>query len=164
MISCEPNNLHFNFSIVHSLSVISALACVEPCLYYAELTSIRRVQLQNNTGVPEGGSIIATIYNKGGHINALALDRVNGRIFWYDIFTRMIYRANLDGSGSQVIVKYGVGFSEGITYDWSTDNIYWTDTWHDWIAVASSDGKNKKTLITGNMENPFGIISEPKEG
>ena len=140
------------------------MACHEPCLYYAELTSIRRVQLQNNTGVPASGATISTIYNKGRHINAIAIDRFKGRIFWYDIFTRMIYRANLDGSGSQVIVKYGVSFCEGITYDWSTDNIYWTDTWHNWIGVASSDGKNQKALITGNMENPFGIVSEPNEG
>ena len=76
----------------------------------------------------------------------------------------MIYRANLDGSGSRVIVRYGVSFCEGISYDWSTDNIYWTDSWHNWIEVANSDGENRKTLISENMHQPIGIVTEPNEG
>ena len=76
----------------------------------------------------------------------------------------MIYRANLDGSASQVIVRYGVGFSDGITYDWSTDNIYWTDIWHKWIGVASSDGKNRKIIAIEATLQPAGIIVAPNEG
>ena len=140
------------------------MACYEPCLYYAERNAIRRVQLQNSTGKPAVGTTIQTTLRSGQYINSIALDHFRGRIFWYDIFTRMIYKANLDGSGIQVLIRYGVSFCEGIAYDWSTDNIYWTDSWHDWIEVARSDGSNRKILISGNMQQPRGIIVDPIDG
>lgn len=142
----------------------SALPCYEPCLYYANLNAIRRVQLQNSTGKPEYGTQIQTIYQNGGDIGPLALDHANGRMFWYDFSSRMIYTANLDGTGSKVLISYGVSFCEGIAYDWSADNIYWTDSWHDWIEVASADGRNRKAIITGNMQQPRGIIVHPTVG
>ena len=76
----------------------------------------------------------------------------------------MIYKAHLNGTGAQVLIRYGVTFCEGISYDWSADNIYWTDSWHDRIEVASADGKNRKVVVNGGMQKPRGIIVEPFEG
>lgn len=122
------------------------------------------MQLQNSTGKPAAGTTIESIYSAGYDISALALDHLNGKMFWYDVEAHMIYKANLDGTGSQVLIRYGLGYCDGIAYDWSADNIYWTDSWHEWIEVASADGRNRKTVITGSIQQPRGILVEPIEG
>ena len=111
-----------------------------------------------------GGTPIQTIYQGGRGINVLALDHSGGRIFWYDYGSRMIYRGYQNGTGVMQLIKYGVSFCEGIAFDWTANNIYWTDSWHDWIEVATADGKHRKVLISGGMEQPRGIIVAPNDG
>lgn len=43
---------------------------------------------------------------------------------------------------------------EGIAVDWSSRNVYYTDSVKDEIGVASLDGKYHKTLISEGLVNP----------
>lgn len=53
---------------------------------------------------------------------------------------------------------------EGITYDWTAKNIYWTDTGKKVIGVARSDGSYQKVLISSDVAKPRGIIVHPMKG
>ena len=53
---------------------------------------------------------------------------------------------------------------EGITYDWTAKNIYWTDTGKKVIGVARSDGTYQKVLISSDVAKPRGIIVHPMMG
>lgn len=53
---------------------------------------------------------------------------------------------------------------EGITYDWTAKNIYWTDTGKKVIGVARSDGSYQKVLISSDVAKPRGIIVHPMMG
>eukprot|EP00794_Sanderia_malayensis_P002951 gene2951-3401_t len=139
-------------------------ACVEPCVYFGIRGSIVRFPVQASTGTAVIGTKFETVYCNGIRIGPLALDHAKQRIFWYDVGTRQIYRASFNGSNVKALIKYGVSLCEGIAYDWSTDNIYWTDYMHDWIEVASADGKNRMVLIQGNMEKPRAIAVTPLDG
>eukprot|EP00794_Sanderia_malayensis_P002952 gene2952-3402_t len=154
------------FTVMHlqSFAMIAEGACVEPCVYFGIGGSIARFPVQASTGKAVSGTKLETVYGNGSRIGPLALDHAKQRIFWYDVGTRQIYRASFNGSNVQALIKYGVSLCEGIAYDWSTDNIYWTDAMHDWIEVASADGKDRMVLIQGNMEEPRAIAVTPLDG
>ena len=53
---------------------------------------------------------------------------------------------------------------EGISYDWTAKNIYWTDPGKKVIGVARSDGSYQKVLISSDVTKPRGIIIHPMIG
>lgn len=53
---------------------------------------------------------------------------------------------------------------EGISIDFVSRNIYWTDSELDIIQVANLDGTNKKTLISDDLVNPRAIVADPYKG
>ena len=82
--------------------------------------------------------------NMGGP-NNLTLDTVNGKIYWISSFDHTIMRANLDGTGQQVILS-GLNEPSGLALDANSGKIYWTD-WDATIHVANLDGSGAKTLM-----------------
>lgn len=58
-----------------------------------------------------------------------------------------------------------VGSVEGLSIDWLSRNIYWTDSTKDTIEVASLDNNNlRKVLIFDGLVNPRGIAVHPSRG
>ncbi|GAB1603458.1 low-density lipoprotein receptor-related protein 4-like isoform X1 [Argonauta hians] len=55
----------------------------------------------------------------------------------------------------------GVGIVRGISLDWVSSNLYWTDSLHKTINVAREDGMYQQVLIDTNLENPIGIAVHP---
>ena len=133
-------------------------------MYFANLTAINRIQLSNIGGPVSNPVTAETIFKNGTHIRAIDLDRKGARIFWTDLKSKQIFRMNLDGSDPKPIVGEAVGLCEGIAYDYATDKIYWTDSTHNLIEVAQSDGSNRKVLIRGDMEQPRGIVVHGTQG
>ncbi|XP_069042806.1 low-density lipoprotein receptor-related protein 1 isoform X2 [Lepisosteus oculatus] len=58
----------------------------------------------------------------------------------------------------------GLKMPRGIAVDWVADNIYWTDSGRDVIEVAHMDGLNRKTLISGMIDEPYAIVVDPQRG
>ena len=58
------------------------------------------------------------------------------------------------------------GFSspEGIAVDYLGRTLYVTDTGLDVVAVVSMNGTYKKTLFSGDLRDPRGIVVDPIRG
>ena len=52
----------------------------------------------------------------------------------------------------------------GIAIDWVAGNVYWTDSGRDVIEVAQIKGENRKTLISGMIDEPHAIVVDPLRG
>ena len=62
------------------------------------------------------------------------------------------------------VVSNGVHSPDGLAVDWLFKHIYWTDTGHDTISVASYDGTQVRTLISSDLDDPRAISVDPEYG
>ncbi|XP_072105063.1 low-density lipoprotein receptor-related protein 1-like [Mobula birostris] len=58
----------------------------------------------------------------------------------------------------------GLKMPRGIAVDWVAENIYWTDSGRDVIEVAQIHGENRKTLISGMIDEPHAVVVDPLRG
>jgi hypothetical protein len=84
-----------------------------------------------------------------------------GKMYWTDIGTGKIQRANLDGSGVEDLVTTGVKLPVRIALDLARGKVYWTEgSPADFmISRANLDGTGGEFLITG-LTSPSGIALE----
>lgn len=54
--------------------------------------------------------------------------------------------------------------AEGISIDWISRNLYWTDSAKRTIEVANLETKLRKTLYNTGINNPRGIAVHPMKG
>jgi len=91
----------------------------------------------------------------------IALDAVAGKMYWTDFGTdeirNTIERANLDGSGREVLVSSGLGMSYGLALDIVAGKMYWTDRDTETIERANLDGSGREVLVSSRLELPYGI-------
>ena len=95
-------------------------------------------------------------YGAGGYGYGLAIDKVNGKIYFDNQEDGVIMRANLDGTNVESVVEK-VGRVYGIAVDGANDVLYFAD---------SGDGLIKKTDLNGDglvavsleLEDPLGIF------
>ncbi len=52
----------------------------------------------------------------------------------------------------------------GITVDWISGQIYWTDSQTRRIEVADYHGNNRRTLFSTDIVFPRGIVADPLNG
>lgn len=57
-----------------------------------------------------------------------------------------------------------IGSPEGLSIDWVSRNIYWTDSSKDTLEVANIDTKLRKVLFADHLVNPRGIAVHPQRG
>lgn len=96
----------------------------------------------------------------------LDYDCANDKIYWTDIEKRShsLYFANGDGSNITKIWEEGLFSPEGIAVDWTTGNVYYTDSGTDKIGVVSGDGQWHKVLIKEGLVNPRDIVLDLARG
>ncbi len=115
------------------------------------------------------GSNAAPLFGTAFH-RGIALDTVNSRIYWSQEFTMFrgdIRRANLDGTGQQIVVSTTLPEFKpsAIALDIPGGKIYWTDYVVDVVQRANLDGTNIQTLFSaGANMNPGGIALDLKQG
>jgi DNA-binding beta-propeller fold protein YncE len=61
------------------------------------------------------GSGVATLLTNLGNPYGIAIDSVNGKMFWTNVNDSTVHRANLDGSNASTIVS-GLNFPQDITF------------------------------------------------
>ena len=88
-----------------------------------------------------------------------------GLVFWStndatDLSDLTISRANIDGSNISTVIHLR-GFCEGLSVDWMSSRLYWTDAAHDVIEVANLDGTGRRVLIDLGLDKPRGIAVDP---
>ena len=96
----------------------------------------------------------------------IALDVERGMMYWTDIGTKKIQRANLDGSNVKDLITRRLSSPVGIALDVERGMMYWTDTGivtHK-IQRANLDGSQVENLITRGLRMPEGIALDLGRG
>ena len=78
------------------------------------------------------------------------------QMYWTDIDTDKIQRANLAGSNVEDLVT-GLSIPRGIALDLINSKMYWIDLGTGKIQRANLDGSNVEDLVTTGLSGPFGI-------
>ena len=99
-----------------------------------------------------------------GSPRSLALDVLEGKVYWSDQDTRWIWRANLDGSDSEAIVKARLIRPVAIALDRSRGKIYWTDAGSNKIQRANLDGSRVESLVSVGLHSPEGLALDVDGG
>ncbi|XP_076313100.1 LDL receptor protein 1 isoform X3 [Tachypleus tridentatus] len=78
---------------------------------------------------------------------AIVLDPYEGYMYWTDWGEKpYIGKAGMDGSNPKILVNESLKWPNGLTMDYETKEIFWADASEDYIAVADSEGKNKRIV------------------
>ncbi|KAK0061867.1 low-density lipoprotein receptor-related protein 4-like isoform X1, partial [Biomphalaria pfeifferi] len=98
----------------------------------------------------------------GGKIVGLAVDTDKELLFWSntDVNVRSIWRARLNGTDVVEIVK-DVEECNGLSIDWVSKHIYWTDAGKKTLEIANYNGSGRRILISSGLVNPRGIVVDP---
>nr|CAB3263504.1 low-density lipoprotein receptor-related protein 4 [Phallusia mammillata] len=142
---------------------VSDIQCaenIERFLVFTRRTDIRRISFD---GAGRADSVIPLEGLRG----AIALDWHSlhpGYIYWSDVDSDTISRAEWDGRNARVIVSSGVSSPVGLAIDWITNKIYWTDAGVNRIEVALLDGSMRSVLVWTGLDRPRGIVVYPKAG
>ena len=86
-----------------------------------------------------------------------------GSIFWTDRVEKSIKRSNMDGTNIKVIYN-SIEHCYGLAVDWNSLQLYWTDYTNDTIWVSDFEGRNKRIVISSDLNPPTGIAVDPHEG
>ena len=92
----------------------------------------------------------------------LALDVVNGKMYWTSRSRPGIQRADLDGSNVEDLVSESTAC--GLALDVVNGKMYWTDSYAGAIQRADLDGSNVEDLITDLGQQPVGIALDVVNG
>ncbi len=124
-------------------------------IYWTDGDKIRRAG-------PDGSNVEDLV--TFGSPRSLALDVLEGKIYWSDQDTRWIWRANLDGSDSEAIIKARLIRPVAIALDRGRGRIYWTDSGSNKIQRANLDGSRLETLVSIGLHSPEGLALDVDGG
>lgn len=102
----------------------------------------------------------------------MALDLVNGLMYWADPGALAIRKSNLDGSGPLLNVVSTGDACADVALDIANGKVYWTDAdsfqtnhggFSGQIRRANLDGTNVENLVTG-LVHPAGLVIDPVDG
>ncbi|KAI4883346.1 hypothetical protein NFI96_011192, partial [Prochilodus magdalenae] len=131
-----------------------------PYLMFTNRHEIRRIDLVKR----DYTQVAPTLKNAV----ALDVDVTTNKMYWCDLFHRKIFSAYINkasNSSEQItLIDSALHSPEGIAVDWVHKNIYWTDSGHKIISVATSDGKKRKVLIDSELSEPRSIAVDPSQG
>ncbi len=111
---------------------------------------------------PDGGNVEDLV--AFGSPRSLAVDVVDGHIYWTDQATRWIWRANLDGSEAEAVVTSGLIRPAAIALDRTGGRIYWTDAGSNRVQRANLDGSRVETLVRVGLHSPEGLALDVDAG
>lgn len=85
------------------------------------------------------------------------------KIYWSDVTTNQIQRANLNGTGQEGVVS-GLTSPDGLAIDSASGKVYWTDWTANKIQRANLDGTAVEDLITTEIQGPDGLALDVAAG
>ncbi|KAM4607761.1 nidogen-1 [Polymixia lowei] len=97
-------------------------------------------------------------------IIGVAFDCVEKMVYWTDITSPSISKANLQGGEPIPVITSDLESPEGIAVDHLGRTMFWTDSMKDRIEVASLDGSQRRVIINTNLVNPRAIIADAPNG
>ncbi|TRY99555.1 hypothetical protein DNTS_005750, partial [Danionella cerebrum] len=131
-----------------------------PYLMFTNRHEIRRIDLVKK----DYSQVVPTLKNAV----ALDVDVTTNRMYWCDLFLRKIFSASISKASESTeqitLIDTALHSPEGLAIDWVHKNIYWTDSGHKTISVATDDGKKRKVLIDTELGEPRAIAVDPRHG
>lgn len=106
-------------------------------LYFAEITP--GFTTGHVSKIKPDGTGFTRLIETGAGIRAIAVDPVDGKVYWTDVYNYVIARSNLDGSGPENVVTSGLIFPAALAIDPVARSMYWLDQ-DNWLASSSLDG------------------------
>ncbi|XP_071390603.1 nidogen-1 [Centroberyx affinis] len=97
-------------------------------------------------------------------IIGVAYDCVEKMVYWTEITSPSISKANIQGGEPIAVIKSDLDSPEGIAIDHLGRTMFWTDSVKDRIEVASLDGSQRRVIIDSDLVNPRAIITDPPNG
>ncbi|XP_071641916.1 nidogen isoform X3 [Temnothorax longispinosus] len=94
---------------------------------------------------------------------ALDIDCLGGKAYTSDITGNRIVELSYNGSMAETFIPK-VSSPEGLSVDWVSRNIFWTDSGKTTVEVASLVTKKRKVLVSDGLVNPRGIAVHPYRG
>jgi len=126
----------------------------KPVLVFSERNQIRSMDLN--------GWYKNVVLNNV-HPWALDFDAKENGVYWTEGGKiPKVFRAFLNGSKVELIIKTGIQSPEAIAVDWVGRNLYISDVALNKVVVTSLSGKYMKTLLTGLQ--PRDLVVYPEEG
>ncbi|GAB1600507.1 low-density lipoprotein receptor-related protein 2-like [Argonauta hians] len=130
-------------------------------IFFSVLGGIRRF----DPTVKEYMDSLLTTRNSLG----LTVDVERSTLYWTDVLGKVIMRSYISKKSDNVGIPQNLklrGLKEpsGISVDWASGNIYWTDQKEGTISVATNDGRYRRTLIKEDIVNPYAIVVNSKTG
>ena len=108
-------------------------------------------------------------YSSWGPHGAACLTRRCDNVMRGWLFNRFLVELSVNGSlGLRIVLSGTSSAVNGIAVDWAAGNIYWTDGLYRWIAVTRAQPRSSaaghKTIVSMNVEQPYGIAVWPHRG
>ncbi|XP_029306242.1 nidogen-1 isoform X2 [Cottoperca gobio] len=97
-------------------------------------------------------------------IIGVAYDCVEKMVYWTEITSPSISKANIQGGEPIVVIRSDLDSPEGIAIDHLGRTMFWTDSVKDHIEVASLDGSQRRVIINSDLVNPRAIVTDPPNG
>jgi Low-density lipoprotein receptor repeat class B len=106
---------------------------------------------QGGTGIEragfDGGGLETLQFEPTGFEDDLALDALDGKMYWTDTNASVIWSANMNGTGAQIVLDDFGQEPLGIALDVANGRMYWTDA--EGIKRAALDGTKQELLTKG---------------
>lgn len=115
-------------------------------LLYAMSDASDEIVVLDDDGVTSGPSIALPASSYRG----IAVDRGPRKVYYSSASTNQLFRANLDGTGTEVLVDAPSGRAITIEIDATADRIYWLSGFTVWRAMR--DGAGVETVISSDPD------------
>ena len=132
------------------------------------LTDFRGLLFLRSTDGSEFAPLGLRFGKQKGSLSAVPVvplqDAGAGKMYWTDLDTAKIQRANLDGSGVEDLVTSGLRNPTGLALDLPAHKVYWTDFGAAKIQRANLGGSGVEDLVTSGLRNPTGLALDLPAG
>ncbi|KAJ8946706.1 hypothetical protein NQ318_006964 [Aromia moschata] len=130
-----------------------ALDWVHDLIFWTD-SGTRRIEVATLDG--EQRAIIAA--SEVDKPRAISVHPGEALVFWTDWGpSPKIERSEMDGTNRKSIITESVFWPNGLTIDYTTNQLYWADAKHNVIETSAFDGSNRKKVISKGLPHPFAI-------
>jgi hypothetical protein len=104
--------------------------------------------------------VVALVDVAAQTITSVAMDPINGVIYYATLDTFGIHRVNLTGENQTSILDEHPTAITSLEVDYATQNVYFVDSYENRLEVASTDGRRRRVLHDG-LVSPTGLALDP---
>lgn len=128
----------------------------QPWVFFTNKYYVRRLTTD--------GSQYLLMHQDLRNVVAMDFDNKEEMLYFADVTAKTIFRAKINGSEKEVVIKHDSHGLEGLAVDWIGRKIYWLDRHSKQLDVAELNGTNRKTLKANEINDPRAVAVHPGIG